>query len=46
MVFEAEEMLVKLSLVTQHWEVKFSQMLPKITAITHWQECENTAAAR
>ena len=38
MVFEAEEMLLKLSLVTQYWEVKFSQMLPKITAKTHWQE--------
>eukprot|EP00439_Symbiodinium_sp_Y106_P042303 s4559_g5.t1 len=38
MVFEAEEMLLKLSSVTQYWEVKFSQMLPKITAKTHWQE--------
>eukprot|EP00439_Symbiodinium_sp_Y106_P009466 s10492_g1.t1 len=38
MVFEAEEMLLKLSTVTQYWEVKFSQMLPKITAKTHWQE--------
>ena len=38
MVFEAEEMLLKLSTVTQYWEVKFSQLLPKITAKTHWQE--------
>ena len=38
MVFEAEEMILKLSMVTQYWEVKFSQLLPKITARTHWQE--------
>ena len=38
MVFEAEEMLLKLSTVTQYWEIKFSQLLPKITAKTHWQE--------
>ena len=38
MVFEAEEMILKLSLATQYWEVKFSQLLPKITARTHWQE--------
>ena len=31
-------MLLKLSKVTQYWEVKFSQLLPKITAKTHWQE--------
>eukprot|EP00439_Symbiodinium_sp_Y106_P020912 s899_g2.t1 len=34
----AEEMLLKLSSVTQYWEVQFSQMLPKITAKTHWLE--------
>ena len=38
LVFEAEDMLLKLSTVTQYPEVRYSKLLPKLTARTFWQE--------
>ncbi|CAE7863118.1 unnamed protein product, partial [Symbiodinium necroappetens] len=37
-VYEADDMILKISNVSQSPEVRFAGLLPKLTASTHWQE--------